>query len=89
MFSVKKCKYLTLCMLGNFTCYFCHLQIYFSFVGGGGGGGGGGQINFFKKKIKTNIKNVSQFGSRLGPNVESDLDPNCLDRFPADNKSCN
>ena len=45
---------LTLCMLGNFSCFFCRLLIFF-------------KINFFEKLFQEHYQSVKQFGSRPGP----------------------
>ena len=48
---------LTLCMLSNFACLFCHLILFFFF-----------SKNFFFNRIfQENHQNVKQLGSRSGP----------------------
>ena len=53
-------------MLGNFSSFFCHLQIFY-------------KIYFFKKLFQEHYQSVKRSG---GP----DLDPNCLQRLPPDDK---
>ena len=65
--------YLTLCMLDNFACFFCHLRIF---------------LTFQKKK---SFRNTIRVSNSLAPDlarhfVGPDLGPDCLQRFPADDK---
>ena len=67
---------ITLCMLGNFTCFCCR-QLTFL------------KISFLKKIFQDHYQSVKQFGSRSGPTfVRPDMGPNCLQRLSADNKNC-
>ena len=54
LINTLSCKALTLCMLGNFACFFCHLWIFL-------------KTNFFKKIFQEYHQSVKQFGSRSGP----------------------
>ena len=45
--------YLTLCMMGNFTCFCCRLLTFF-------------KINFLIKFFQEHYQSVNQFGSRSG-----------------------
>ena len=66
---------MTLCMLGNFSSFFCRLLHFFF------------KINFFKKFFLERYQSVKRFGSRSdGRYVSSDLGPNCLQRLSADDK---
>ena len=63
--------YLTLCMLGNFSCFCCHLPTFF-------------KCNFLKNTIRvSNSLNPDQDQHFVSP----DLGPNCLQRISADDKS--
>ena len=68
---------LTLCMLGNFACFFSRLWIFF----------------FFKLTLsKKSFRNTMSMSNSLDPdqarqNVGPDLGPNCSQRFSADDKS--
>ena len=69
---------LTLCMLGNFACYFVICGFFFLFF----------LIIFFKKIFQEYHQSVKQFESRSGIHfVGPDLGPNCLKRLSADDKS--
>ena len=46
-------KGLTLCMMGNFSCFCCRLLTFF-------------KINFFNKFFQEHYQSVKQFGSRSG-----------------------
>ena len=46
---------LIICMLGNFSCFSCHLLTFF-------------KINFYKKFFQEHCESVKKFRSRLGPN---------------------
>ena len=66
---------LTQCMLGNFSCFCCRLLTFY-------------KINFLKK----NFRNTFRVSNNLDPDqdrhsVGPDLDPNCLQRLSADDKS--
>ena len=50
----KYYDFLTLCMLGNFSCFCCRLLTYY-------------KIDFLKKILQGHYKSVKQFGSRSGP----------------------
>ena len=68
---------LTLCMLGNFACFFviCSGFVFF-------------QINFFKKSIRNTIRVSNSFDpDQAGHFVGPDLDTNCLQMLSADDKS--
>ena len=59
---------LALCMLGNISCFCCHLLTYF-------------KINFFSKYFfQEHYQSVKQFGSTVDQNVGPDLGPNFLQR---------
>ena len=71
---------LTLCMLGNFACFFVVCRFFFFFFSN--------YIFFLKKKFQE----YHSVNNNLGPDlarhfVEPDLDPNCLQRLSADDKS--
>ena len=56
---------LTLCMLGNFSCFYCRLLTYF-------------KINIFKNFFQEHYHSVKQFGSRSERHsVRPDLCSNC------------
>ena len=68
---------LSLCMLGNFSCFTCHLRLFF-------------KINFFSKLSREH--NTVRVSNSLDPeqdrhSVGPDLGPNCLQRLSADDKS--
>ena len=67
---------LILCMLGNFACFFCCLIFFLN--------------QLFPEKT---FRNTIKVSNSLDPDqawhfVRSDLDPNCLQRLSADDKSC-
>ena len=67
---------LTLCMLGSFSCFCCHLLTF-------------SKINFCKNFFKNTIRVSNNLDSDQDRhNVSPDLDSNCLQILPADNKSC-
>ena len=67
------CYLLTLCMLGNFSCFCCHLLTFF-------------KSQLFKKILSdirlSNSLDTDQERKKIGP----DLCPNCLQRLLADGK---
>ena len=70
-------SYLTLCMLGNFACFFVVCVFFFS-------------NEPFQQIFQKNIVSVSY---SLDPDqarcfVRPDLGPNCLERLSANHKSC-
>ena len=52
--KVIGCFYLTPCMLGNFSCFWCLLLTFF-------------KINFFKKFFQEQYQSIKWFGPRSGP----------------------
>ena len=67
---------LTNCMLGNFSCFGCHLLLFFS------------EIFFSKKSFRTTLRvsnslNPDQDRCFVGPH----LGPNCSQMLSADDKS--
>ena len=76
LFHLQACVLLTLCMLGNFVCFFLSSLDFFF------------KINFFKKKFRNTIR----VSNSLDPDqarhfVGPDLGPNCLQTLSADDKS--
>ena len=68
--------YVMLCMLGNFACFFVVCGFSFKI------------IFFFKKSFRYTIRMSNSLDSdQARQNVGTDLDPNCLQRFSADDKS--
>ena len=67
-------KYLR--MLGHFVCFFVVCGFFFVCFF---------KLIFSKKIFQEFHHSVKQFGSRSG--LDPDLDPNCLQRLSADNKS--
>ena len=67
---------LNLCMLGNFSCFYCRLRTFF-------------KIHFFKKKIQ--FRNSIRVSNCLDPDQQGhsgpDLGPNCLQRLSANDNS--
>ena len=62
-------------LLLPWTCLtLCMLVIFFMLL----------PLIFFQKFYQEHYQSVKRFGSRSGP---ADLDPNCLQRFSADDKS--
>ena len=49
LFSLSRRSLLTHCILGNFSCFFCRLLIFF-------------KVNFLKKIFQEYDQNVKQFG---------------------------
>ena len=73
---------ITICMLGNFACFFVVYGFFFFF------------FFFFKLTFsKTSIGNTIRVSNSLNPDqarhfVGPDLGPNCLQRLSAEDKSC-
>ena len=65
---------LTLCILGNFSCFFCCQLIIF-------------KINFFEKFFQEYHQSVIQIGSRTGPTCCRALSWSKLQRLSADDTS--
>ena len=58
--------YLTLCMLGNFSCFCCRLVTFFKII-------------FFENSFRINIREANSFDpDQDQQNVGPDLGPNCL-----------
>ena len=68
-------NYLTLCILGNFSCFCCRLLTLF-------------KIDLFEKFFRNTIRVSNGFDSDQGRHSASpDLCPNCLQRLSTDGKS--
>ena len=52
--------FLTLCMMGNFPCFYCHLLTFF-------------KINLFKKFFHEHYQSVKWFGFRSGPTFRTSV----------------
>ena len=69
--SSKSSFSLTPCMLGNFSCFCCHLSTFF-------------KINFFKNSFRNIIRVSNALDS--DQDQHSDLGQNCLQWLSADDK---
>ena len=66
---------LTLCMPGNFACFFCRLQIFL-------------KLTFSKKYFRNTIRVLNSLDADQAQHFAGpDLGPNCLQRLSADDKS--
>ena len=67
-------SYLTLCMLGNFSCFCCRLQTFF-------------KINFFINFFQEHYQSVNGlYPDEDQHSFSPDLGPNCLQRLSAEDK---
>ena len=74
LFTGKNLYFLTICMLGNFSCFCCHLLTFFF-----------NSRNSFRNTIRV-LNGLDKDQNRCSQLLSSNLGPNCLKRLSPDDK---